>query len=392
MDAWEGEKLINTNGRSKNTLASVEGGVTSKRGRKRSPPALLKTVNGAELDGEVTDPDDELEARGEERDSSSDSSESSNSSSTSASSSGSSSGGSRSHHHHRHVRSVRGPKGGTGLGPHSQMWEQDEQGEYIVITCAENEAKLYKERFGRGSIGRSVLFRSRWLTPNEFQAVSGRQSSKDWKRSIRLRGRCLKEYINDGLFKEHEKSCLCKVCLGGDTELLRQEGVIALAAKRRRLSHADSGFGQQLHTTASGGGTINSNNATIIANSGTSSTPNAASAGELTPPTSANNVATPTAAANMASTLAEGTSERRLPGSTGLGAKRKRKSGPRGNKKSQQRVWSPSGGKSRVQSVRFVGDGGLDFVLYVPRLSSLSLLSSPLLPLSPPLSPSLPQS
>lgn len=351
MDAWEGEKLINTNGRSKNTLASVEGAVTSKRGRKRSPPALLKTVNGAELDGEATDPDDELEARGEERDSSSDSSESSNSSSTSASSSGSSSGGSGSHHHH-HVRSVRDPKG-AGLGPHSQMWEQDEHGEYIVITCAENEAKLYKERFGRGSIGRSVLFRSRWLTPNEFQAVSGRQSSKDWKRSIRLRGRCLKEYINDGLFKEHEKSCLCKVCLGGDTEILRQEGVIALAAKRRRLSHADSGFGQQqLHTTiaSSGGGSgaINSNNASINTNSGaiSSSTQNTGvAAGELTPPTSVNNVATPTATANMASTLTEGTSERRLPGSTGLGAKRKRKSGPRGNKKSQQRVWSPSGGK-----------------------------------------------
>lgn len=353
MDAWEGEKLINTNGRSTNTLASVEGPVTSKRGRKRSPPALEK-INGAELDGEATDPDDELEARGEERDSSSDSSESSNSSSTSASSSGSSSGGSGSHHHH--VRSVRGPKG-AGLGPHSQMWEQDEQGEYIVITCAENEAKLYKERFGRGSIGRSVLFRSRWLTPNEFQAVSGRQSSKDWKRSIRLRGRCLKEYINDGLFKEHEKSCLCKVCLGGDTELLRQEGVIALAAKRRRLSHADSGFGQQqLHaTTGASGSAINSNNATINTNSGTpttstSSTRNAA--GELTPPTSANNVATPIAAANMAST--EGTSERRLPGSTGLGAKRKRKSGPRGNKKSQQRVWSPSGGRLTTHRVSFV--------------------------------------
>ena len=331
MDAWEGEKLISTNGRSKNTFSSVEGPLASKRGRKRSPPALKK-INGAELDGEATDPDDELEARGEERDSSSDSSESSNSSSTSSSSS--SSGGSGSHHH---VRSVRGTKG-TGLGPSSQMWEQDEQGEYIVITCAENEAKLYKERFGRGSIGRSVLFRSRWLTPNEFQAVSGRQSSKDWKRSIRLRGRCLKEYINDGLFKEHEKSCLCKVCLGGDTELLRQEGVIALAAKRRRLSQADGGFGQ---ATGGGSGTINSNNATINVNAAGTTTQNAAD--DLTPPTSANSVATPTAVANMAST--EGTSERRLPGSTGLGAKRKRKSGPRGNKKSQQRVWSPSGGR-----------------------------------------------
>ena len=319
MDAWEAEKLINTNGRSKEKFSGIEEG-GMKRGRKRSPPPLKK-INGAELDGEMTDPDEEFEARPEERDSSSDSSESSNSSSTSSSSSSSGGSGSR-------VRSVRASKASFGPGGvNSKMWEQDEQGEYIVITCAENEAKLYRERFGRGSIGRSVLFRSRWLTPNEFQAVSGRQSSKDWKRSIRLRGRCLKEYINDGLFKEHEKSCMCKVCLGGDAELLRQEGVIALAAKRRRLSQAD-------------GTTVSSS---MLQAGG----PNIVTASEVPPPITTNNIATPTAAASMAST--EGTSERKLPGSTGLGVKRKRKSGPRGGKKSQ-RVWSPSGGEyARVE-------------------------------------------
>lgn len=120
----------------------------------------------------------------------------------------------------------------------SSVWKADEHGEHLVVTCAENEAKFYKERFARGSIGRCVLFNGRWITPNEFQAVSGRQSSKDWKRSIRLNGRCLKEYIGEGLFREHPKLCPCKICQGEDEELRRQEGVLALAAKRRRLSQA----------------------------------------------------------------------------------------------------------------------------------------------------------
>ena len=341
MDAWEGEKLNTTNGRSKERLSGAGGGVIKRGGgRKRSPPALKK-LNGIEpeLDGEVTDPEEEDPGAraADDRDSSSDSSESSNSSSSSSSSASSrSSGGSGSHHHHHHHHAVRGPKGslpGGMAANFANMWEQDEHGEFIVITCAENEAKLYKERFGRGSIGRSVLFRSRWLTPNEFQAVSGRQSSKDWKRSIRLRGRCLKEYINDGLFKEHEKSCTCKVCLRGDMELLRQEGVTALAAKRRRLSQADGGTGsgsvlsQAPLQAACGNTSTGGNNGSI-----------AAVASELAPPTVGINVATPTTAvASMAST-----EERKLPGSTGLGAKRK--SGSRGNKKSQ-RVWSPSGGE-----------------------------------------------
>ena len=120
----------------------------------------------------------------------------------------------------------------------SSLWREDELGEHLLVTCAENEAKLYKDRFARGSIGRCVWFKGRWITPNEFQAISGRQSSKDWKRSIRLNGRCLKEYIGEGLFVEHTKICRCRICQGGDEELRRQEGVLALAAKRRRLSQA----------------------------------------------------------------------------------------------------------------------------------------------------------
>ena len=125
----------------------------------------------------------------------------------------------------------------------SSVWKEDDIGEYLPVTCAENEAKFYKSRFARGSVGRCVRFKGRWITPNEFQAVSGRQSSKDWKRSIRLNGRCLKEYIGEGLFREHPKTCTCGICQGEgtDEDTKRQEGVLALAAKRRRLSQATDG-------------------------------------------------------------------------------------------------------------------------------------------------------
>ena len=130
-----------------------------------------------------------------------------------------------------------------GVGEDGALMQTDEYGDHFHVNCAGNAAKFYLNRFARGSIGRCVLFRSRWITPNEFQAISGRQSSKDWKRSIRLRGRCLKEYITQGLFQEHLKTCACQICSGEAAEHLRLEGEMALAAKRRRLSQADGGAG-----------------------------------------------------------------------------------------------------------------------------------------------------
>ena len=126
--------------------------------------------------------------------------------------------------------------GTSSVSRDSRLFMDDQFGEYLSVNCANNEAKFYLNRFSRGSRGRCVLFNDKWLTPNEFQAISGRQSSKDWKRSIRLKGRCLKEYINQGLFSEHLKTCKCRICAGIGAIWDRQEGELALAAKRRRLS------------------------------------------------------------------------------------------------------------------------------------------------------------
>ena len=175
----------------------------------RGPPALEE----APMDDDDEDDRESDTGEGGGGESSSESSDS-GSSNTSSTSTGSSSS----------VMSAMTARAAGGV-PMS-IWETDEFGQFIPVNCNNNEAHFYLNRFSRGSVGRCVLFRGRWITPNEFQAISGRQSSKDWKRSIRLRGRCLKEFIAQGLFQEHPKTCTCKVCAREDgwmdAELRRQ--------------------------------------------------------------------------------------------------------------------------------------------------------------------------
>ncbi|KAL4240537.1 Sterile alpha motif domain containing 11 [Mactra antiquata] len=69
----------------------------------------------------------------------------------------------------------------------------------IDIKCGNNEAVLYLSKLCLGSKGACINFSDNWLTPNEFQSVSGRETAKDWKRSIRHKGRSLKLLISKGL-------------------------------------------------------------------------------------------------------------------------------------------------------------------------------------------------
>lgn len=206
---------------SQSSQASGGGGEESSSRLVETPLVTVKKENGGE----------EGDGSGSEEGETSDSASSNSSSTTSGSSSSSG-------------VTEKSPGGGEAImeGEGGALMQTDEYGDHFHVNCAGNAAKFYLNRFARGSIGRCVLFRSRWITPNEFQAISGRQSSKDWKRSIRLRGRCLKEYITQGLFQEHLKTCACKICSGEASEHLRLEGEMALAAKRRRLSQADAGM------------------------------------------------------------------------------------------------------------------------------------------------------
>lgn len=84
----------------------------------------------------------------------------------------------------------------------------------LEIKCGNNDAQLYLSKLSLGSKGSCIHYSGRWLTPNEFQSVSGRETAKDWKRSIRHNGRSLKMLISKGLItvqnaspkQTHEKS------------------------------------------------------------------------------------------------------------------------------------------------------------------------------------------
>lgn len=88
----------------------------------------------------------------------------------------------------------------------------------IDVTCGENVARLFlsklkvNERIQR----KCIQFRGTWLTPNEFQRDSGREAAKDWKRTIRHSGLCLKQLLTEEIFKFSTlpPSCQCSNCTG----------------------------------------------------------------------------------------------------------------------------------------------------------------------------------
>ncbi|KAK3098021.1 hypothetical protein FSP39_015390 [Pinctada imbricata] len=82
----------------------------------------------------------------------------------------------------------------------------------LPVRCKSTNGELHKSKFGSGGRGRCIKADGEWFTPNEFEARSGRASSKDWKRSIRYGGRTLQCLIEDGILQPHATSCTCAAC------------------------------------------------------------------------------------------------------------------------------------------------------------------------------------
>ncbi|KAM9785630.1 LOW QUALITY PROTEIN: sterile alpha motif domain-containing protein 11 [Neosynchiropus ocellatus] len=82
----------------------------------------------------------------------------------------------------------------------------------IEVECGENKALLYINKLCQGSKGPSIKYKGEWLTPNEFQFVSGRETAKDWKRSIRHKGKSLKTLMSKGILQVHPPICDCPGC------------------------------------------------------------------------------------------------------------------------------------------------------------------------------------
>ncbi|KAK2153277.1 hypothetical protein LSH36_302g05030 [Paralvinella palmiformis] len=118
---------------------------------------------------------------------------------------------------------------------------------YVIdVTCGDNEAILFMKGLSTGSKGACVLFEQNWLTPNEFQYVSGRESAKDWKRSIKHHGKSLKILVSRGLMCLKQRRCKCYTCEG---RVKDDDGRISPDRADKQLSGSSS-HGQDLSKSA----------------------------------------------------------------------------------------------------------------------------------------------
>ncbi|KAG0412342.1 hypothetical protein HPB47_010508 [Ixodes persulcatus] len=91
-------------------------------------------------------------------------------------------------------------------------WDVSVHDAELLVRCRNVSGFLHKNKFGSGGRGRCIKSGVRWYTPSEFEALCGRGSSKDWKRSIRYAGRTLLCLIEDGILMPHATSCTCAAC------------------------------------------------------------------------------------------------------------------------------------------------------------------------------------
>ncbi|XP_076442807.1 uncharacterized protein LOC143281479 [Babylonia areolata] len=101
----------------------------------------------------------------------------------------------------------------------------------LEVECGQNKAAMYLSKLCQGSKGPCIHFQGSWLTPNEFQFVSGRETAKDWKRSIRHHGKSLKLLLSKGFMAVHPTMCDCEGCRIG--------AVLTRKGEKRRIPNGE---------------------------------------------------------------------------------------------------------------------------------------------------------
>ena len=120
----------------------------------------------------------------------------------------------------RRVMTKRGRNEGSSSADNGDhLCQDDDDGSGIddvalEVTCGTNTGRLVLNRLETGSRGLCIESpEGVWMTPNEFQSVSGRGNAKDWKRSIRHHEKSLKLLEKLGLLTMYEAPvCLCEHC------------------------------------------------------------------------------------------------------------------------------------------------------------------------------------
>lgn len=116
-------------------------------------------------------------------------------------------------------------------------WTESANMPILPVRCKNTSAELHKNRFGSGGRGRCIKLGDAWYTPSEFEALCGRASSKDWKRSIRFGGRSLLTLIDEGILTPHATSCTCAACCDDDNAT----GPVRLFTPYKRRKRKDTG-------------------------------------------------------------------------------------------------------------------------------------------------------
>lgn len=93
-----------------------------------------------------------------------------------------------------------------------RSWVETANMPVLPVRCKNTSAELHKQKFGSGGRGKCIKYGTKWYTPSEFEALCGRASSKDWKRSIRFGGRSIQVLIDEGILTPHATSCTCGAC------------------------------------------------------------------------------------------------------------------------------------------------------------------------------------
>lgn len=120
----------------------------------------------------------------------------------------------------------------------------------LEIECGSNNALMYLSRLCQGSKGPCIWFQEAWITPNEFQYISGRETAKDWKRSIRHCGKSMKLLLTKGILTTHPPICDCEGCRISSpipSDIQMQQQVSASQSKSRKAN--DSFDARQIRAT-----------------------------------------------------------------------------------------------------------------------------------------------
>ncbi|XP_069019536.1 deformed epidermal autoregulatory factor 1 homolog isoform X2 [Embiotoca jacksoni] len=107
-------------------------------------------------------------------------------------------------------------------------WDPSVYNNELPVRCRNTSGVLYKNRLGSGGKGRCIKHNQQWFTPTEFEGLSGRASSKDWKRSIRYAGRPLLCLIQERILNPHAASCTCAACCDDMTTCPKEGDSLAI--------------------------------------------------------------------------------------------------------------------------------------------------------------------